>query len=56
MSKNVFVGNLDTNVDEKQLQAEFIKIGQVVSIKIVRDEFSKKSLGYGIVSIFIWCY
>jgi len=40
---NIFVGNLNSSVDEKQLKDVFGQFGIVVSTKIMRDPETGKS-------------
>lgn len=47
---NLFVGNLNSEIDEKTLKDIFYSFGIVVSTKIMRDPESGVSKGYGFVS------
>jgi len=47
---NIFIGNLDPEVDEKMLYDTFSAFGMVVSTKITRDPETGASKGYGFVS------
>lgn len=47
---NVFVGNLDPNIDEKKLVDTFSAFGPIVSARIMRDPTSGTSKGFGFVS------
>lgn len=47
---NLFVGNLDPEVDEKLLYETFSNFGMVISTKITRDPDSGESKGHGFVS------
>lgn len=47
---NLFVGNLDPDVDEKTLFDTFNSFGLILSTKIARDPESGASKGYGFVS------
>ena len=47
---NVFVGNLDSEVDEKRLYETFSSFGNVVSARINRDNTTGTSHRYGFVS------
>jgi RNA recognition motif-containing protein len=46
---NIYVGNLDFKVNEKDLEELFEKYGTVSSSKIITDKFSGKSKGFGFV-------
>lgn len=47
---NLFIGNLDPEVDEKNLFDTFNSFGLILSTKIARDPESGVSQGYGFVS------
>jgi splicing factor 3B subunit 4 len=47
---NIFVGNLDLEVDEKLLYETFSNFGMVISTKITRDAEDGASKGHGFVS------
>ena len=47
---NLFVGNLDPEVDEKLLYETFSNFGSVISTKITRDPEDGTSKGHGFVS------
>jgi splicing factor 3B subunit 4 len=47
---NLFVGNLDPEVDEKLLYETFSNFGPVLSTKVMRADDSGQSKGYGFVS------
>lgn len=49
---NIFVGNLAPNATEDDLKLEFEKFGQVSTVKIIRDMFSRESKGFGFVEMF----
>lgn len=48
---NIFVGNLDFETTEEQLQNLFIPFGEVASVKIVMDKFSGRSKGFAFVEM-----
>lgn len=47
---NIFIGNLDPEVDEKLLYETFSNFGMVISTKITRDPEDGSSKGHGFVS------
>lgn len=47
----LFVGNLSWKTSEDQLKSHFEKIGKVVSAKIVTDQMTGKSRGFGFVEM-----
>lgn len=49
--KKLFVGNLSWKTTEDQLKAHFEKIGKVVSAKIVTDQMTGRSRGFGFVEM-----
>ena len=48
---NIYVGNLDTEVSEKQLKDIFEAFGDVSSTKIIVDKYSQTSKGFGFVTM-----
>lgn len=48
---NIFVGNLNFQTTEEQLQELFAPYGEVESVKIVTDKFSGRSRGFGFVEM-----
>lgn len=51
MSKKLFVGNLSWKATEDQLKPMFEAHGNVVSIKIINDQYTGKSKGFGFVEM-----
>ncbi len=49
--KKIFVGNLSWRTTEDQLKEHFEKFGEVVSAKIVTDQMTGKSKGFGFVEM-----
>jgi RNA recognition motif-containing protein len=48
---NIYVGNLDYKVTEKDLEEIFGEFGTVSSSKIIMDKFSGRSKGFGFVTM-----
>jgi len=48
---NIYVGNLDFKVNENDLQGIFEEYGNVSDAKIIIDKFSRKSKGFGFVTM-----
>jgi RNA recognition motif-containing protein len=48
---NIYVGNLDYKVDEKDLDDIFSKYGTVSSAKVIMDKFNGRSKGFGFVEM-----
>jgi RNA recognition motif-containing protein len=49
--KKIFVGNLSWKASEETLKPVFEAFGNVVSIKIIRDQYTGKSKGFGFVEM-----
>jgi len=48
---NIYVGNLSFNADEDQLRKLFEAYGRVDSAKIISDQFTGRSRGFGFVEM-----
>lgn len=48
---NIFIGNLNFQTTEEQLQDLFIPFGEISSVKIVTDKFSGRSRGFAFVEM-----
>jgi RNA recognition motif-containing protein len=48
---NIFVAKLDYNTDEDTLREAFEEFGAVDSVKIVMDQFTGRSKGFGFVEM-----
>lgn len=48
---NIYVGNLDFKVDEKDLAGIFEEYGTVDSAKIITDKYTGRSKGFGFVTM-----
>jgi len=48
---NIYVGNLDYRVNEKDLGDVFSEYGTVSSAKVIMDKFNGRSKGFGFVEM-----
>ena len=48
---NMYIGNLAQNITENELKAAFAEYGEVSSVKIIMDRFSKQSKGYAFLEM-----
>jgi RNA recognition motif-containing protein len=48
---NIYVGNLSYEVTEEDLQRAFEAFGLVESVKVVKDNYSGRSKGFGFVEM-----
>jgi RNA recognition motif-containing protein len=48
---NIYVGNLSYEVTEEDLQNAFEGFGQIESVKIIKDNYSGRSKGFGFVEM-----
>jgi RNA recognition motif-containing protein len=51
MSINIYVGNLNFNTAEDELRDLFTPYGAVESVKIISDQFTGRSRGFGFVEM-----
>jgi RNA recognition motif-containing protein len=51
MSVNIYVGNLSYDITEGQLEELFGEHGEVVSVKIISDQYSGRSKGFGFIEM-----
>ena len=51
MSFNIYVGNLSFDASEGELRTLFGEYGEVDSIKIISDQFTGRSRGFGFVEM-----
>ncbi len=49
--KKLFVGNLSWKTTEDDLKSHFEKIGEVLSVRIIMDQYTGKSKGFGFVEM-----
>jgi RNA recognition motif-containing protein len=48
---DIYVGNLHYKVDEEVLKEIFVEYGEVASVKIVTDTVTRRSKGFGFVTM-----
>ena len=48
---NIYVGNLDFKVDERDMEGVFNEYGTVSSAKVIMDKFTGRSKGFGFVEM-----
>jgi len=48
---NIYVGNLSYEITEEDLKEAFSSFGQVESVKIIKDNYSDRSKGFGFVEM-----
>ena len=48
---NIYIGNLDYKVNEKELEDMFAEYGTVGSAKIIMDKYNGRSKGFGFVEM-----
>lgn len=51
MGKKIYVGNLDYKADEESLRGIFAEVGEVESVKIIKDPATGRSKGFGFVEM-----
>ncbi len=51
MSFNIYVGNLAFNSNEQDLRDLFAQYGAVDTVKVISDQFTGKSRGFGFVEM-----
>lgn len=50
-SMNIYVGNLNYNLSEDDLEKVFSSYGEVASVKIIRDKYTDQSKGFGFIEM-----
>ncbi|NLA74403.1 MAG: RNA-binding protein [Deltaproteobacteria bacterium] len=48
---NIYTGNLSYEVTEEDLKNAFAAFGEVTSVKVIKDEYSGRSKGFGFVEM-----
>ena len=51
MTNKLFVGSLDYNVTDSQLEEYFSTIGKVISAKVIVDRYTGRGKGFGFVEM-----
>lgn len=51
MNKNLYVGNLASEVTQEDLLVNFSQAGKVKSVNIIKDKFTGTSKGFGFVEM-----
>lgn len=49
--KNIYVSNLSYGISNEDLQTAFAEYGEVISAKVITDNYSGKSRGFGFVEM-----
>lgn len=49
MAKKLYVGNLNFNLTDHELEDAFSGFGEIVSASVVRDRYDNRSKGFGFV-------
>ncbi len=49
MAKKLYVGNLNFNLTDRELEEAFSGFGEIVSASVVRDRYDNRSKGFGFV-------
>ncbi len=51
MAKSLYVGNLEWNTTDNELEELFVPFGTVISAQIIKDHSTGKSKGFGFVKL-----
>jgi RNA recognition motif-containing protein len=51
MSKKIYVGNMSYDIDEPTLSDLFTEYGEVISTKVIVDQMSGRSKGFGFIEM-----
>jgi cold-inducible RNA-binding protein len=49
--KKMYVGNIPYNATEEDLRAIFSEIGEIESLRIMKDQFTDRSKGFGFIEM-----
>nr|MBF0222491.1 RNA-binding protein [Desulfobulbaceae bacterium] len=48
---NIYIGQLPSAVDEKEIKELFTEFGEIVSVNLIMDHYSGRSKGFGFVDM-----
>jgi RNA recognition motif-containing protein len=48
---NIYIGNLDYDLQENELEQAFSEYGTVESVKIIKDKFTGRGRGFGFIEM-----
>lgn len=51
MSKKIYVGNMNYNTSDTTLNELFSNYGEVLSVKVIEDQFTGRSKGFGFIEM-----
>ena len=51
MSKKIYVGNMNYNTNDTTLNELFSTYGEVLSVKVIEDQFTGRSKGFGFIEM-----
>lgn len=51
MTNKLYIGNIPYNLEEEDVESFFSEIGSVKSVKIIKDNVSGRSKGFGFVEM-----
>ena len=49
--KKIYVGNIPYNATEAELKELFAEYGEIESVKIIKDQFTDRSRGFGFIEM-----
>jgi RNA recognition motif-containing protein len=49
--KKMYVGNISYNATEEELRELFSEYGEIASLKIMKDQFTERSKGFGFIEM-----
>ena len=51
MSKKIYVGNLSYNTSENEINELFSSYGEIISTKLIEDQFTGRSKGFAFIEM-----